>query len=47
MTDIKALIEELEVQYEAWGKQYTFEMILRDIEKFAAGGDADAEREEG
>lgn len=32
---VKKLIEELEIQHEAWGKQYTFEMILRDIEKYA------------
>ena len=35
MNDIKALIEELEIQYEAWGKKYSFAMILEDIEKFA------------
>ena len=32
---VKKLIEELEIQHEAWGKQYTFDMILRDIEKYA------------
>ena len=32
---VKELIEELEIQHEAWGKQYTFDMILRDIEKYA------------
>lgn len=46
MKDIKALIEELEIQYEAWGKQYSFAMIIRDIEKFAAGGNEDAESED-
>ena len=41
---VKKLIEELEIQHEAWGKQYTFEMILRDIEKYAEEEDHEADK---
>ena len=35
MINVNDLITELEIQYEAWGKKYSFAMILEDIEKFA------------
>lgn len=41
---VKKLIEELEIQHEAWGKQYTFDMILRDIEKYAEEEDHEADK---
>lgn len=40
---VKKLIEELEIQHEAWGKQYTFDMIIRDIEKYAEEEDHEAD----